>query len=61
MTGDSRGEADFEPKVSLDHLRHGTGLFFFFRRGPTLSGVVDYRRHHLSHGHYLQTFIGFKI
>ena len=29
----------------------------FNRRGPTLSGVGSYRRHHLSHEHYQQTVL----
>ena len=47
-----------------DHEDKGTGRNKFVQRGPTLSGVVGggggYQRHHLSHEHYQQNFIGFK-
>ena len=46
-------------------VNQGTSHYKFVRRGPTLSGVGGYQpgygRHHLSHEHYPQNFIGFKI
>ena len=36
-------------RVTLIYASKGTGHDKFVRRGSTLSGVGDYRRHHLSH------------